>query len=203
MENQKLCGGCLDPDACIPDTWCAFAEKTQSYFNHLDTVMKGKTQMSNAPKKTTAADVAAQAAEEKLVVPTQADKPAVSTVEITEDGVSILDEQDTPELTVIEGEKGAKKSFKERVSELGEKLKANKKALALTVAAVGVTTVAVVTFVKTQAVAALDEVVAEEVELDRAKKLLTEDKHTISEVADILGVSTAALQRALDTDSPA
>lgn len=118
--------------------------------------------MSNtAPKKTTPADVAAKAAEEKLVGPAQ------TTVEITQDGVTVTESEETkdaPELTVIEGEKDAKKALKERLVETTAKLKQHKKALVLTCAAVGVATLAVAKYVKSQAEKVVEETLQDEVE---------------------------------------
>ncbi len=74
--------------------------------------------MANTQKSSvTPADVAAKAAEEKLVVPQQGEK-------VTEEKVEVTTEE--PALTVIEG---GKKSLKERAKALAEKVEKNKKAV--------------------------------------------------------------------------
>lgn len=205
---DEFCKTCPDREFChtvssvsVP---CEYVKQVNAALTDYDQRLKGKkTKMSTTPKKTvTPADVVAKAAEEKLVVPAQL-TPEEQAAEAVEEVFEEADKQAEPKLTVIEGEKGEKKPLKVRLAEATEKVKKHKKALAITAAAVGVVSLTVAKYFKNQALAALDEVVAEEVELDRAKKLLQEDKHTIAEVAEILGVSTAALQRALDTDPAA
>ncbi|QPX71435.1 hypothetical protein SscP1EGY_37 [Streptomyces phage SscP1EGY] len=89
---------------------------------------KGTTTImaNNSKTNVTAADVAAKAAEEKLVVPAQGEKVTEETV--VEEKIEVTEE---PELTVIEG---GKKTLKERAKALAEKVKANQK----TVVAVGI-----------------------------------------------------------------
>lgn len=96
-------------------------------------------------KNVTPADVAAKAAEEKLVtVPAQAEGEK---------------SEETPDLTVLEG---GKKSLKERLASVGEKLKANKNALVALGAVAAVATVAVVKYVKQRAEETVLELVEDE-----------------------------------------
>lgn len=74
---------------------------------------------NNAKTNVTPADVAAKAAEEKLVEPTV---PAQAEGEKTKVDA---DTTETPKLTVLEG---SKKSLKERLAAVTEKVKENKKA---------------------------------------------------------------------------
>ncbi|QAY17167.1 hypothetical protein SEA_MADAMATO_49 [Streptomyces phage Madamato] len=109
--------------------------------------------MSNTAKnnKTTAESVVAQAAEEKLVTPTvpaqseNASEPKVVTGEVVEETT------ETPELEVVEG---GKKSLKERLESVTEKLKENKKVVAGVVVTVGLAAVAFAKFAAKQAVEA-------------------------------------------------
>lgn len=104
--------------------------------------------------KTAPADVAAKAVEEKLVVPAQA--------EGEQDGPKepLSGEKDAPELSVIEG---GKKTLKERFAQVAEKVKANKKNVAIAVgAAASVATLAFVQYAKKKAEAALFEAANEE-----------------------------------------
>lgn len=92
--------------------------------------------MANNSKSTvTPADVAAKAAEEKLVVPAQGERVTEETV--VEEKVEVTVE---PELTVIEG---GKKTLKERLTVLAKKVEENKKTVVAVGIAVAATTVAV------------------------------------------------------------
>lgn len=90
---------------------------------------------NNSKTNVTPADVAAQAAEEKLVVPAQGEKVTEETV--VEEKVEVAEE---PALTVIEG---GKKSLKERMTALAEKVEKNKKAFIAVGIAAAAATVAV------------------------------------------------------------
>jgi len=94
------------------------------------------TMANNSKTNVTPADVAAQAAEEKLVVPAQGEKVAEETV--VEEKVEVTTEE--PELTVIEG---GKKSLKDRVTALAKKVEKNKKAFIAVGIAAAAATVAV------------------------------------------------------------
>lgn len=94
--------------------------------------------------KVTAESVAAQAAEEKLVVPTQqAEEVKIVTDEVVEETIK------DPELEVIEG---GKKSLKERLTSVTEKLKENKKVVAGVAVSVALAAVAFAKFAAKQAV---------------------------------------------------
>lgn len=94
------------------------------------------TMANNSKTNVTPADVAAQAAEEKLVVPSQGEKVTEETV--VEEKVEVTTEE--PALTVIEG---GKKSLKERAKALAEKVEKNKKAVIAVGIAAAAATVAV------------------------------------------------------------
>jgi coenzyme F420-reducing hydrogenase gamma subunit len=111
--------------------------------------MKGNTTMSNAKNtNVTPADVVAKATEEKLIttVPAQAEEVDVDARTCE----SQVDE--SPELTVIEG---GKKSLKERLAVVTEKLKENKKVLITVGAAAGVAALAFAKYAKKKAEEAL------------------------------------------------
>lgn len=97
---------------------------------------KGTTTIMANNSKVTPADVAAQAAEEKLIVPAQGEKVTEETV--VEEQVEVTTEE--PALTVIEG---GKKSLKERAKALAEKVEKNKKAFIAVGIAAAAATVAV------------------------------------------------------------
>ncbi|WPJ30658.1 hypothetical protein [Streptomyces phage Psst1] len=103
--------------------------------------------------KVTAADVAALAAEEKLVTPTvpaqseQVSEAKVVAGEVVEDGPVT----EGPELELVEG---GKKTFKERVAYVTEKLKENKKIVAGVTVSVALAAVAFAKFAAKQAVEA-------------------------------------------------
>lgn len=78
---------------------------------------------NNSKSNVTAADVAAQAAEENLVVPTQAE--GEKTAKQQEPVVEAAKDGEEPTLTVIEG---GKKSLKERLTAVAKKVEENKKA---------------------------------------------------------------------------
>jgi len=116
---------------------------------------------NNTPKKTvTASDVVEQAVEENLVVPAQ------KKVEISEEGVTVVEEtaEGSPELTVIEGEKGAKKSFKERVEAVRSLANKHKKALVVLGIAGATASVALYRNFKSQADEIVEEVTEEQTE---------------------------------------
>ena len=117
---------------------------------------------NNAPKKTvTTSDVVEQAVEENLVVPAQ------KKVEISEEGVTVVEEPKTgegPELTVIEGEKGAKKSLKERVEAVRALATKHKKALVVLGIAGATASVALYRNFKAQAAEIVEEVAEEQTE---------------------------------------
>jgi len=157
-----FCPDCPDREACFQGMSCdlskRFAAAALVYQNiHQNT--KGP-EMSNA-KKVTPADVAAQAADEKLVVPAQG---AESSVEITPEGVGPVDEQNNADkdasetLTLLEG---GKKSLKERFTKVSAKAKEHKKALIGTVAVVGAAAFVAVKALKKQV---LEETTIEQVE---------------------------------------
>jgi hypothetical protein len=132
--------------------------------------------MAENKKTVTPADVAAKAAEEKLVVPAQGDQSAV---EITAEGVTAVDEQantdkDAPEtLTLLEG---GKKSLKERATKLVAKAKERKKALIGTVAVVGVAAYAGVKILaKKAAEEAQEETTVDQVEPELIEEQVSED----------------------------
>jgi hypothetical protein len=75
--------------------------------------------------------------------------------EVTDQSDEKTGEKETPDLAVVEGDK---KSLKERLAAVTEQVKKNKKAVAATVAVVGVATLAVVKYVKKQA----EQIVVEE-----------------------------------------
>lgn len=109
--------------------------------------------MSNAKNSNvTPADVAAKAAEEKLVttVPAQA--------EGEQDGPQVTDKKsdqtEAPELTVVEG---GKKSLKERLAEVAKTAKDNRKVLVGVGATIGAATLLFVKYAKRKAEEALVE----------------------------------------------
>jgi hypothetical protein len=106
---------------------------------------------NNKNTKVTAESVAAQAAEENLVVPAQSEK--ASELEVIEETT------EAPELEVIEG---GKKSFKERLVSVTEKLKENKKVVAGVAVSVALAAVAFAKFAAKQA----DEETLSEDEVD-------------------------------------
>lgn len=95
--------------------------------------------------KVTAESVAAQAAEENLVVPTQKNENSDKPVEVVEETTEVV------ELEVVEGDK---KSFKERLVGVTEKLKENKKVVAGVAVSVALAAVAFAKFAAKQAVEA-------------------------------------------------
>lgn len=95
----------------------------------------------------TPADLAAKAAAEGVVIPTQPDEKAPAEVGT---------ENDTPQVVAGETEE-TKKSLKERLGSVTDKLKANKKNLALVGAAAAVATVAFLKYAKKKAEEALVE----------------------------------------------
>lgn len=104
---------------------------------------------------TTAADLAAQAAEDGLVTDEKDTKKTVPAQATAETQSEKTDGSDDALV-------GTKKSLKERLASVTEKLKANKKAnkkalLVVSAAAVGMTTVAFVKYAKKQAEMAGDE----------------------------------------------
>ncbi|QEQ94660.1 hypothetical protein SEA_SOSHI_47 [Streptomyces phage Soshi] len=109
---------------------------------------------NNKNTKVTAESVAAQAAEENLVVPSvpaqseKATETKVVTGEVVEEAI------ETPELEVIEG---GKKSFKERLVGVTEKLKENKKVVAGVAVSVALAAVAFAKFAAKQAVEETEE----------------------------------------------
>lgn len=114
--------------------------------------------MGNAKNSNvTPADVAAKAAEEKLVVPAQADPEETTAGEKTA--------EETPELTVIEG---GKKDLKTRVNDkfvgLAGLLGRHKKTLIAVGAAASVAAVAFAKYAKNKAEEALDEEMTSESE---------------------------------------
>lgn len=135
---------------------------------------KGTTTiMANNSKSTvTPADVAAQAAEEKIVVPSQGEKVTEETV--VEEKIEVTEE---PELTVIEG---GKKTLKERLTALAKKVEENKK----TVVAVGIAAAA--------ATVAVAKVVAKrslEKELTKAE---TENRDEVDQYEEIKDTAVAS-----------
>jgi hypothetical protein len=115
---------------------------------------------ANTAKKTTPADVVAQATEEKLVVPAQ------QTVEVSDESVTVIksDEQEDTDvvgLTLIEG---GKQSLKNKFSGLVTKAGQHKKALLGTVAVIGVITFTAVKYAKKQVEEVLDESATETTE---------------------------------------
>ena len=121
---------------------------------------------NNTPKKTTAADVVEQAVEEKLVVPAQQKVDARTPEEVAADAIDeIFEEPNTgegPELKVIEGEKGNKKSLKERVEAARALAGKHKKALVVLGIAGATTAVALYRNFKSQTDAEQVEEVTEE-----------------------------------------
>lgn len=118
--------------------------------------------MSNTAKKVTPADVVAKAEEEKLVVPAQ------KVVEITDEGVTVVEEQDDPKcdqsepkLTLIEG---GKRTLKNKLGGVIAKAGQHKKALLGTIAVVGTVTLVAVKYAKNKAEEVLDESAAEEID---------------------------------------
>ncbi|AOZ64913.1 hypothetical protein SEA_MAYA_48 [Streptomyces phage Maya] len=91
--------------------------------------------------KVTAESVAAQAAEENLVVPTQKNENSDKPVEVVEETTEVV------ELEVVEGDK---KSFKERLVGVTEKLKENKKVVAGVAVSVALAAVAFAKFAAKQ-----------------------------------------------------
>lgn len=116
--------------------------------------------MSAKNTNVTPADVAAKAAEEKLVVPAQA--------EGEQDGPQVTDEKsdqtEAPELTVVVG---GKKSLKERLAEVTQKAKDNRKILVGVGATVGAATLLFVKYAKRKAEEALVEIVDEATDEDQ------------------------------------
>lgn len=106
----------------------------------------------NAAAKTTAADLVEQAVEEKLVVPAQAEGEAKDVEETT--AADTETNENGPELKVIEG---GKKSLKERLAGVTEKLKKNQKALIAVGAAASVAALAFAKYAKKKAEEALVE----------------------------------------------
>lgn len=115
--------------------------------------------MSNTAKKITPADVVAKAEEEKLVVPAQ------KNVEITDEGVTVVEEQDgdqsEPKLTLIEG---GKRTLKNKLGGVITKAGQHKKALLGTIAVVGTITLVAVKYAKNKAEEILDENATEEID---------------------------------------
>ncbi|QEQ93741.1 hypothetical protein SEA_JAYLOCIRAPTOR_48 [Streptomyces phage Jaylociraptor] len=91
--------------------------------------------------KVTAESVAAQAAEENLVVPTQKNENSDKPVEVVKETTEVV------ELEVVEGDK---KSFKERLVGVTEKLKENKKVVAGVAVSVALAAVAFAKFAAKQ-----------------------------------------------------
>jgi hypothetical protein len=108
--------------------------------------------VSSNSKNVTAADVAAQAAEDKLVVPAQGEKAVI-------EGEKTVDPN--TEKTVVEDEK---KSLKDRLAGVTEQLKKNKKVLIAVGAAAGVAALTFAKYAKNKAELALIEVVDGETE---------------------------------------
>ena len=109
---------------------------------------------NNKNAKVTAETVAAQAAEENLVVPSvpaqneKVSEPKVVTGEVVEETA------ETPELEIVEG---GKKSLKERLVGVTEKLKENKKVVAGVAVSVALAAVAFAKFAAKQAVEETEE----------------------------------------------
>lgn len=121
--------------------------------------------MSNntAAKKTTVtpSDVVAQATEEKLVVPAQAEgeKKVVEPIDVQKGNDTDDQADEVVSLTLLEG---GKKTLKGKLSSVADKVRENKKAVLGTVAVVGVITLAVVKYAKKAAVEVLDENLTED-----------------------------------------
>lgn len=108
--------------------------------------------MSNNSKNTvTPADVAAKAVEDKLVTETVPAQPKGDQETV------VVEEQ--VELTIVEGEK---KTFKERLAVVTEKLKENKKALIAVGATAGVAAIAFLQYAKNKAAEVIEENSTEE-----------------------------------------
>jgi hypothetical protein len=108
---------------------------------------------NNSKTNATPADVAAKAAEEKLVVPSQNEGEKTKGDVVVEETIEVTAE--SPELTVIDG---GKKTLKDRLKSLTEKVEANKKpviALGIAVAA------ATVAFAKVAAKRSLEKELVE------------------------------------------
>jgi hypothetical protein len=155
------CVDCPDREACHQGMSCDLSRRFAAAASLFQQKMKGNTNtMSNTAKKTTPADVVAQAAEEKLVVPAQGESK--ETVE--EPKLKVIDQDGEQVKGDTEDEK-TKKSLKERAEALSAKLKEHKKAIIVLGVSAGVATVAVVKYVKKQAgenlVEELDQVVPE------------------------------------------
>lgn len=117
--------------------------------------------------KVTVSDVAAQAVEEKLVVPAQAEGEKTVTGDF---------QDDKPEVTVAED---GKKSLKERLIDAATKLKENKKALIAVGAAAGVAALAFAKYAKTKAEQALVEAADEETVTEDGQPEITPDDSAV------------------------
>lgn len=163
---MTYCDDCPDREACHQGMSCDLSKRFAVAASLLyPQKMKGTT-MSNAKNASvTPADVVAKATEEKLVVPAQAEgEKTDATPESTE-------EQNTGEaekLTVVDG---GKKSLKERLAAVTEKLKENKKAVLAVGAAASVAALAFAKYAKKKAEEALvvdEETVAEDCPVETA-----------------------------------
>lgn len=164
------CVDCPDLEACHQGMSCDLSRRFAFAANLYQQKMKGNTTMSSNQKNVTPADVAAKAAEEKLVtvVPAQAEKAEKA----TEEPVA---ETEAPELKIVKGETVDKKTLKERVGELAKKAKGNKNVL---IAAGTVATVSVLAFMKyakKKAEEALVEAANEELAMDDVQTEAADD----------------------------
>lgn len=149
MVTKPYCGDCPDREACHQGAYCDYVHRVALVFTTNRPITKPREITMTNNSKITPADVAAKAVEENLV----------TTVPSQNDGEKKVATEETPELTVVEGEK---KTFKERVAELREKLKENKKAVIAVGAAAGIAGIAFVKYAKKRAEEQLEMVVSEE-----------------------------------------
>lgn len=172
MENKTkgFCDDCPDREACFQGMSCELSKKFAAAAAIFQQKMKGNTTMSaKNTEKVTAESVVAKAAEEKLVtsVPAQSEKSVVEGKV-----VESSPETETPELTVIEGDK---KPLKDRVVETARKLAKDKNVILGAAAIVGTATLVFVKYAKKKAEEALVVVVDEEVLTEDEKKDIADE----------------------------
>jgi hypothetical protein len=112
------------------------------------------------------------AAVDKLIAEANLIENAKKTVPAQGEKNNTSDGSQKPELTVIEGEK---KSFKERLTSVTEKLKENKKTVMAVGAAVGIVALTFAKYAKKQAEEALVEVIDEPAGDDTTEKTSDEN----------------------------
>lgn len=146
---MTFCDDCPDREACHQGMSCDLSRRFAFAASLYRQKMRGNTTMSNAKNSNvTPADVAAKAAEEKLVTTVPAQAEGEQTVEEPKTG------EQEPKLTVVEG---GKKSLKERLAEVAKTAKDNRKVLVGVGATIGAAALLFVKYAKRKAEEALVE----------------------------------------------